>query len=183
MLRGCVLSFLLMLPLAVMAQTVYVSDTSAIQFFSRTPLENIEAVNHEGKSTISPSTYTVQFQVPVTGFRFANKLMEKHFNSMYLETDKFPFASFRGKVPDSLDLSKDTVYVTKATGILKLHGMDHAGTYDGRVESEQGRVRLRCTFPVRLEDHNIKVPGSVFHNIAQEIEVQVYFEYVAKPDE
>jgi len=178
-----VLSFVLMLPLVVMAQSVYVSDTSSIRFFSRTPLENIEAVNHEGKSTISPSNYTVQFQVPVTGFRFANKLMEKHFNSMYLETDKFPFASFRGKVADSLDLSMDTVYLTKATGIMKLHGRDHAGVYQGRVESKGGRVRLLCTFPVKLENHNIKVPGSVFHNIAQEIEVQVYFEYVAKPDE
>lgn len=166
-----------------MAQTVYVSDTSAIRFFSRTPIENIEAVNHEAKSTISPAEYEVQFQVPVSGFRFENKLMEKHFNSMYLETDKFPFASFRGRLADSLDLGKDTVYLTKASGILKMHGRDHAGVYDGRIESKGGRVILSCTFPVLLEDHNIKVPGSVFNNIAKEIEVKVYFEYVARPED
>lgn len=176
-------SLLSLMPATVLAQEAYVSDTSSIQFFSRTPVENIEAVNHMGKSTISPSRYEVQFQIPVNGFRFENKLMEKHFNSMYMETDKFPFASFRGKLSDSLDLSKDTVYFTKATGILKLHGMDHAGTFEGRLESKGGRVKLQCRFPVRLEHHNIKIPGSVFHNIAQEIEVQVYFEYVAKPQE
>lgn len=109
--------------------------------------------------------------------------MEKHFNSMYLETDKYPTASFRGKLADSLDLSHDTIYLTKATGILKIHGMDHAGTYEGRVESKAGHVSLSCSFPVRLEDHNIKVPGSTFLNIAQEIEVKVYFEYVAKPED
>jgi hypothetical protein len=177
------LSILCVLPSACMAQTVYVSDTSAIQFFSRTPLENIEAINHDAKSTIVPGEFEVQFQVPVSGFRFENKLMEKHFNSMYLETDKYPFASFRGRLADSLDLSKDTVYLTKASGILKMHGRDHAGVFNGRVESKKGRVSLRCSFPVRLEDHNIKVPGSVFLNIAQEIEVKVYFEYVSKPEE
>ncbi len=183
MLRFLRFYLLSLMPATLLAQEAYVSDTSAIRFFSRTPLENIEAVNHQGKSTISPPRYEVQFQIPVNGFRFENKLMEKHFNSMYLETDKFPFASFRGKLSDSLDLSKDTIYITKATGILKMHGMDHAGTFEGRVESKGGRVKLQCKFPVRLEDHNIKIPGSVFHNIAQEIEVQVYFEYVAKPEE
>lgn len=173
----------LVAPVASFGQSVFVSDTSAIRFYSRTPVENIEAVNHKGKSTLSPAEYLIQFQVPVTEFRFENKLMEKHFNSMYLETAKYPFASFRGKLADSLDLSKDTIYLTKATGILKLHGMDHAGTYEGRVVSKGGRAKLTCKFPIRLEDHNIKVPGSVFSNIAQEIEVHVYFEYVAKPEE
>lgn len=183
MLRTIRFTMLSLLPVTGAAQSVYVSDTSAIRFFSRTPLENIEAVNHEGKSTLSPPAYEVQFQIPVSGFRFENKLMEKHFNSMYLETDKFPFASFKGRLSDSLDLSRDTVYLTRAMGILKLHGRDFAGEYEGRVESKDGRVSLQCTFPVRLEDHNIKVPGSVFHNIAQKIEVRVYFEYVARPNE
>lgn len=172
-----------LLPVTTSAQSLYLSDTSAIRFYSKTPVENIEAVNHNAKSTISPPEYVVQFQVPMTDFRFENKLMEKHFNSMYLETQRFPFASFRGRLADSLDLSKDTVYLTKATGILKLHGHDHAGTYDGRVVSKDGRVSLSCKFPVKLEHHSIKVPGTVFMNIAQEIEVHVYFEYMAKPDE
>jgi hypothetical protein len=167
----------------VKAQTVYRSDSCAIRFFSRTPIENIEAVNHGGTSTISPPMYTAQFQVPVAEFRFENKMMEKHFNSMYLHTDDFPFASFRGKLSDSLDLSRDTVYQTKAVGILKMHGMDRAGSFDGRVESRGGKVYLNSTFRVRLEDFNIKVPGSVFLNIAQEIEIQVFFRYVAVPDE
>lgn len=182
MLRTLACSILSILPFTGAAQSVYVSDTSAIYFYSRTPVENIEAVNHGAKSTISPADYEVQFQVPVSGFRFENKLMEKHFNSMYMETDKFPFASFRGRLADSLDLSTDTVYLTKASGILKMHGMDHAGVFEGRVESKDGRVQLSCTFPVVLEHHNIKIPGSVFHNIAKEIEVKVFFEYVGKPE-
>ena len=164
------------------AQSVFRSDSSSIKFFSRTPMENIEAVNHGGTSVLSPPTYTVQFQIPVTEFRFENKLMDKHFNSMYLHTDEFPFAAFRGKLSDSLDLSKDTVYQTKAVGILKMHGMDRAGSFDGRVVSKGGRAYLNSTFRVRLEDFNIKVPGSVFSNIAQEIEIQVFFRYVAVPD-
>jgi len=164
------------------AQTQHASDSSAIRFFSKTPIENIEAVNHKATSTISPAEYSIQFQVPMSGFQFENGLMQKHFNSMYLETDKFPFASFRGRLSDSLDLSKDTVYITKATGILKLHGVDHADVYSGKVETKKGRTTLSCSFKVKLEDHNIKIPGATFLNIAQEIEVKVYFEYKAKPD-
>lgn len=173
---------ILCLPAVGLSQSVFRSDSCSIRFFSRTPIENIEAVNHGGTSTISPPAYSIQFQVPVSDFRFENKLMEKHFNSMYLHTDKFPFASFRGKLSDSLDLSKDTVYQTKAVGILKMHGMDHAGAFDGRVVSKDGKVYLNSTFRAQLEDFNIKVPGSVFMNIAQEIEIQVFFRYVAIPE-
>jgi hypothetical protein len=73
------------------AQTQYASDSSAIRFFSKTPIENIEAVNHKATSTISPAEYSIQFQVPMSGFQFENGLMQKHFNSMYLETDKISF--------------------------------------------------------------------------------------------
>jgi hypothetical protein len=50
------------------------------------------------------------------------------------------------------------------------------------VETKKGRTTLSCSFKVKLEDHNIKIPGATFLNIAQEIEVKVYFEYKAKPD-
>ena len=161
-----------------LAQSVFVADSSAIQFFSRTPIENIEAINHKATSTLSPAEYSIQFQVPISGFQFENGLMQKHFNSMYMETEKYPFATFRGQLTDSLDLSKDTVYLTKAMGILKIHGMDHAQVFEGRVESKGGRAKLTCDFKVKLGDHAIKVPGATFLNIAQEIEVKVYFEYI-----
>jgi hypothetical protein len=63
-----------------------------------------------------------------------------------------------------------------------LHGVDHADVYSGKVETKKGRTTLSCSFKVKLEDHNIKIPGATFLNIAQEIEVKVYFEYKAKPD-
>lgn len=165
-----------------MAQVEFVADTSAVQFFSRTSIENIEAINHKSTSTLIPSEYSVQFQIPIIGFKFENGLMQKHFNSMYMETDKYPFATFRGKLSDSLDLSKDTVYLIKATGIMKIHGIDHAGVFDGRIESKKGRAKLWCAFKVKLDDHGIKIPGATFLNIAKEIEVKVYFEYYRKPE-
>lgn len=57
------------------------------------------------------------------GFRFKVALMEEHFNENYVESDKFPKTTFKGKIED-FDISKlsPTAKVFKLSGDLTLHG-------------------------------------------------------------
>jgi polyisoprenoid-binding protein YceI len=103
--------------------------------------------------------------------------MEEHFNENYMETEKFPYATFKGKLSDTLDLTKDTIYRVSATGMMNIHGVNQAQTYEGVIESKNGMATLRCEFKVPLKDHKIKVPKVVFANIAEVIDVKVFFQY------
>ena len=45
---------------------------------------------------------------------FNSPLQKEHFNENYVESDKFPDASFKGKVIEDVDLSKDGTYEVRA---------------------------------------------------------------------
>lgn len=101
--------------------------------------------------------------------------MQEHFQEGYLEPKKFPFATFRGKLSDSLDLSIDTVYQVQAIGMLNVHGTDRVRTFDGVITCKDSVAALRASFDLVLADHEVKVPGAVFDNIAKMVKVEVYF--------
>ncbi|MDP6909576.1 MAG: YceI family protein [Flavobacteriales bacterium] len=174
-----VLVFFMLVCAEAAGQSLYTTDSSMVSFFSSTPVEDIEAVNEVGISMLNVAKSEVVFRIPMAGFQFEKPLMQEHFNENYMETEKFPHASFQGILSDSLDLSKDTVYAVSATGILKIHGVDHASMYSGTIESNAGVITLSCSFSVLLKDHDIKVPRVVFTNIAEEIEVKTFFRYKA----
>lgn len=44
--------------------------------------------------------------------------MQQHFNENYMESEKYPYATFKGKINEDLDLSKAGVYSVSATGVL-----------------------------------------------------------------
>ncbi len=159
------------------AQVIYTSDTSMVSFFSATPLENIGAVNYASTSLINVPKKEIAFRVPISGFQFEKPLMQEHFNENYMNTEKFPYATFKGKLSDSLDISKDTIYNVTATGMMNIHGQDRAEAFQGMVVCKDGRATLMCDFVVALKDYKIKVPKVVFANIAEFIEVKTYFQF------
>jgi hypothetical protein len=160
------------------AQSVYVSDSSSVGFNSTTPIELISAVNQAATAMIEMASQSVKVQVPVAAFQFENKLMQEHFNEGYLEPRKFPYATFRGKLSDSLDLSVDTLYIVEATGMLNVHGTDRVHSFTGLMICKDSVVEFTTDFSLLLADHGVKVPGPVFENIAKEVSIEVYFRLV-----
>ena len=75
--------------------------------------------------------------------------MEEHFNENYLETEKYPKASFNGNINEEVDLSKDGTYEVTATGKLLIHGIEKERTLTGTItrngnRSEERRVGKEC---------------------------------------
>lgn len=85
---------------------LFITTTGEVSFFSKTPMEDIEAVNKNVSSIINTSTNEVAVQMRITNFVFPNKLMQEHFNENYLESEKFPSATFKGKIKEDVDLTK-----------------------------------------------------------------------------
>ena len=92
--------------------------------------------------------------------------MQEHFNENYLESDKFPKASFSGNIGQ---LNK----VSIATGTLKIHGESNEVDVKGSLVKSDDSVTIDATFTIQLNDYKIKIPKIVMYNIAEEIEVTV----------
>ena len=91
------------------AQTVYISESTEISFFSKAPIEDIDAVNKMSTSIITLHNDSIAFKVPITGFVFKDGLMQRHFNSNYMESDKkgFENATLKGKINEDIDFKTD----------------------------------------------------------------------------
>ncbi|HAO50104.1 MAG TPA: YceI family protein, partial [Runella sp.] len=98
----------------VLAQDVLIARNAQVSFFSETPLENISGLNKNVTAILNTKTSEVAVKMQVAQFEFPNKLMQEHFNENYLESDKYPAASFTGKIQEKVDFSKEGVQTVTA---------------------------------------------------------------------
>ena len=159
---------------------IYMTTTGKVQFFSETPLENISAVNSAVSSLINAKTDSVFVRMKNTGFAFKNALMENHFNENYMESTKYPVDSFRGKISETIDYTKEGTYLVTASGVLFIHGVEKVENIKGTLTIRGGSIRLHSEFFVHTADFNIEVPKLVFEKIAKDITVTLSAEYRAK---
>lgn len=155
----------------------YVSKNARISLYSKAPLEDIEAVSGKGVSVLNTTTGAVAFTVPIKSFQFDKSLMQEHFNENYMESDKFPNASFKGKIQEKFDVSKEGTYPVRAIGVLEVHGVKQSRTISGTIIVNKNTVRLTSEFTVQCKDHKIEIPRLVFQKIAESIQVKVSTDY------
>jgi hypothetical protein len=147
--------------------------TTAITFFSSSPLEDITASNKGAIIVLNTGTGDVQIRVSIINFKFKNALMEEHFNENYMETEKYPNAVFKGKINEKIDWSKDGETKVSVTGKMEMHGVTRDETYEGTVTKKGNDIQINTKFKVKLVDYNIKVPSLYVKNIAEIVDVDV----------
>lgn len=161
------------------AAPLYVFDSGSISFFSETPVENIKAETKKYAAALNPDTKKFAFSVMMTSFQFKKKQMQEHFNENYMESEKFPKATFVGDIVEQVDLLKDGKHTINAKGKLTIHGVEKERTLPVSIVIKGGKLTLSSKFQVKLVDHDIEVPSIVVANIAEIIDVNV--EGVLKP--
>ncbi len=164
----------------IQAQTLFATSTGEISFYSYTPVEDISAVNKKVGSIINSDTREVAVQMRITDFNFPNGLMQEHFNENYLESEKYPTATFKGKIAGNEDFTKPGTYNVKASGTMKIHGVENPMDLIGQINSDGKSLKLKVEFKVKLVDYKIEIPTLVFAKIAEEIEVKGALDLIKK---
>jgi hypothetical protein len=158
------------------------SGSTSITFFSKSPLEDIEATNKGATVVFKASTNDVQVRITIQNFKFKNSLMEEHFNENYMETEKkvevngaptYPnrYAEFKGKINEKVDYTADGETKVTVSGKLIMHNVSNDVTLNGTVTKSGSDIKLSCVFKVKVKDYNIEVPSMYVKNIAEEIEI------------
>jgi polyisoprenoid-binding protein YceI len=153
----------------------YVAEKSSITFFSDALLEDIKATNVKGASMVNVETNDLVFSIPIRDFQFAKKLMQEHFNEKYLESDKYPKATFSGKLLN-FDSSQSGKQSVQAKGKLTIHGIAKEVEIEG-VAVKGDKITMTSKFLVKLADYKVEIPQLMFQNIAEEVEVTLEFTY------
>lgn len=155
----------------------YVSEKGVITFFSEAAIEDIKAENLKASSMVNTSTADIAFVVSIREFQFEKKLMQEHFNEKYMESEKYPKATFSGKLDGFLGTGAPGIQQVKAKGKLAIHGVTKDVEISGTAENTTQHILIKSKFIVRLEDFNIKIPQLMWQNIAEQVEVSVEFTY------
>ena len=153
----------------------FITKNGYIKFYSETPMEKIEAHNRQVNSALDVATGDFVFKVLIKSFEFEKALMQEHFNENYMESDKFPDATFTGKIINlsSIDFLKDGKYETEVEGDLKIHGETKKVKEKGTFEVSGGKISGKSVFMVHLADYKIKIPNTVVNNISEDVEVTI----------
>lgn len=152
---------------------LYKTSTGKVSFYSKTPVENIEALSKNAAVILDSKTNNVVFKIFNTSFQFPNKLMQEHFNEKYMESETYPASTFSGKINEAVDYTKDGEYDVTVTGKLNIHGVTKERTIKGKVIVKNNTIQLLTDFKVKVADHNITVPSLVMAKIAEDIDVMV----------
>jgi len=152
-----------------------------IFFRSDASLEIIKAESNELKGIFNTDKKQFAFIVSIKSFKgFNSPLQQEHFNENYMETNKFPLASFEGKIIEDIDLTKDGIYSVRTKGNLSIHGVVQERIIKSEIAVKNSNITIKSNFTVLLTDHNIPIPKVVHEKLASEIKVDIKADLVIK---
>lgn len=170
-----VVVLLAFISVSLFAQKRLYTKTGNISFFSATSVENIAARNNKVLCVWDIATGNIEFSVLMKGFEFEKALMQEHFNEDYVESDKYPKATFKGTIENSnaISLSTDKSNSVKVTGTLTMHGVSKQISTTAIIKVNKLVASATATFTILLSDFNIKIPSVVTANISKTISLSI----------
>jgi len=169
-------AFVLLTNLLVQSQ-VLTSQEVTLSFFSDAPIEDISAESHTGVSALDLESRSIYFKVAIRSFEFRKSLMQEHFNENYMESHKYPHAEFKGQLTSEVDFSAAGTYPASVEGELTIHNVTKTYSVKGELRVTNREITALASFPVKLVDHDIKIPRLLIKNIAEVVEVSVAAKY------
>lgn len=160
---------------AIMGQGKFLTNEGSVSFYSHTPLEDITASNNKVASVIATASGAVAVIMKMTDFQFEKKRMQEHFNENYVESEKYPKATFNGSIKENaaVDYTTPGTYKVQVEGDITIHGTTNPVSAEGTVEVTASGIIARTKFLLNPEDYDIKIPNVVRKNIAENMEITV----------
>ena len=157
------------------AQDRYFTKTGSITFVSKAPMEDIEGKNRTVTAVLDSKSGAMQFSVQMKGFEFEKALMQEHFNENYVESGKYPEATFKGTVANNaaVNYGKDGTYNVRVKGLLTVHNVTKDVDVPGTIKVNGGKIEAVSTFNILMSDYKIVIPSAVKEKVSNNIKITV----------
>lgn len=161
----------------VSAQEKKITRTGKIIFEASVPaFEEIKAKNETVTCILNTATGEIASLVLIKGFRFKVALMEEHFNENYMESDKFPKATFKGTIQGfNINIIGTTPKEFKMKGVLELHGKSSEINTLAMIRKVGDALEIISNFNVNTDDFNIEIPKIIVKKISKTVKIKTEF--------
>ncbi len=166
----------LTLPVLLPAQRLFTRDAKVyFDATSKSSPERVDATNKSGTLVVDVASGRVEAAVLVSNFLFEKALMQEHFNENYMESSKFPKATFKGKLedPTKVDFTKDGTYTATLVGDLTVHGVTKPVKVPVTFQIKSGKVAATTAFDVALADFGISIPSVVSDKLSKAAKISI----------
>lgn len=131
-------------------------------------MDSVTATSTTVSSIFDKSNGDLVVQGLVKSFKFKSSLMEEHFNENYMESDKFPKTSFKGKVIGFE--GKSGSYDVE--GEVTIHGVSN------KVKTKMTitvgtKTTISGNFNVKLKEYKLEVPALAKKTLAETAKISV----------
>jgi polyisoprenoid-binding protein YceI len=163
------------------AQKKKVTTSATISFDATTKIDALpKAENKTVVASINTKTGDVAFESIIKSFSFSNPKMQEHFNgAMWMDSEKFPKASFKGKITNlsAVNFKKDGTYSATVTGDLTMHGVTKPVSTTASVVVAGKAVTTTTDFTVKLADFAVNGPAIGAGKVATDPKITVVADF------
>ena len=146
----------------------YLTTAGNVNFLSKAPLSEFNGVSDQLNGLVDLSQNLLDFYVDLNTLNTGIGLRDKHMRDNYLETEKYPFAEFTGKITPTPSLTTNSKQSVTAMGKFTIHGVTKEITVTGTLlKNAKGELELEAGFEVLLSDYQIPLPKLVFYELAE----------------
>ena len=146
------------------------ADHGKIEFYTETVLSDIEAVTEKFDASFDIQTGIFEVKVNIESFEFEYETMQEHFNENYMESEKFPQATFKGKVLQDISTIGGETEVD-APGEMTIHGVTRNIQVKANISLKDGFTIVKSKFPLTFKDYNIDEPSILSKPVAKDVVV------------
>lgn len=143
----------------------------SVEFYTSSIMSDIDAISEDIDVKLNQQSGDVEITIPIESFEFEYDLMQKHFVDEYMEIEKFPSATFKGKIAQDLSGEFETLEID-VSGDLTIHGVTKATQFKANVSKNTDYTIVKCKFSVVFKDFNVKEPAILSKSVAKDVEVK-----------
>ncbi len=182
--KHIIIIFLVFLNAAAIYATEYNVDKSkknSVKFISDAPIEDFEGVtdNIDGYMLFDDgdnlaANSSIYFETDLRTLDTGIGLRNRHMRENYLETDKYPFAKYKGKIVKAEKMPSGE-YEVETEGEMTIHGVTKSLKAKGTIIDQGDGLKIKTNFTVKLSDYNIDIPQLMFMKINEVMQLELIF--------
>jgi polyisoprenoid-binding protein YceI len=162
------------------------SGSNQVQFISDLPLgefkvrtENIDGYVYWDGLSVPPNesqlrTSDLYFEVQLNSLDAGNSMYNRHLKEDYLETKKYPYATYKGQITE-INAITDSSFAVHVSGGFSIHGKVKTLELTGVIMRVEDALKVNCDFVVKISDYDIDIPKLMFIEADNEIKVSLDF--------
>lgn len=159
----------------VFAQEKLSTSKCTIYFEASVPLfEAVEAKNDIVDCTLIPDKSLITFTAVIKNFQFKRDLMKEHFNSNYMESDRYSKAVFKGIIEKfDLKIITETEKDFLIKGKMTIHGETRMIAVNAKIKKVGTGIQIHSFFTLNTDDFKIEIPNMVIAKISKKVNTKV----------